>query len=112
MDVNDINFRCYSSGRTAPHTYTVEAGSEITFHSNNQLYHIGVANVYMAKAPGKVVDFDGSGNVWFKVFEIPAYPDPAGHQYPTFPSSGSHILYSNYCCDLFQFVRILETPIK
>jgi hypothetical protein len=87
MNVNDINFRCYSSGRTAPNTYTVQAGSQITFNSNNQLYHIGVANVYMAKAPGNAVDFDGSGNVWFKVFEITAHPDPTGNQYPTFPSS-------------------------
>ena len=42
MDVTDPNFRCYSSGRIAPNTYTVEAGSNITFNSNNQLYHIGV----------------------------------------------------------------------
>ena len=55
-----------------------------------------VANVYMAKAPGKAVDFDGSGTVWFKVFEITAYPDPTGQQYPKFPSSGSHILYPYY----------------
>jgi len=87
LDVTDPNFRCYSSGRTAPNTYTVEAGSNITINSNNQMYHIGVFNAYMAKAPGKAADFDGSGNVWFKVHEITAYPDPRGHQFPTFPSS-------------------------
>ena len=48
----------------------------------------------MAKAPGRAVDFDGAGNVWFKIFEITAHPDPTGQQYPTFPSSGSHALYS------------------
>ena len=40
----------------------------------------------MAKAPGKAVDFDGAGNVWFKVFEIPAIADPAGKNPPTFPA--------------------------
>jgi hypothetical protein len=41
----------------------------------------------MAKAPGKVIDFDGSGNVWFKVFEITANVDPTGKNYPTYPST-------------------------
>lgn len=39
----------------------------------------------MAKAPGRVVDFNGDGNVWFKVHEITAYPDPNGINYPDYP---------------------------
>lgn len=31
-----------------------------------------VVNVYMAKAPGDVTSWDGSGAVWFKVHEISA----------------------------------------
>jgi hypothetical protein len=41
----------------------------------------------MAKAPHKVIDFDGSGNVWFKVFQISAHADPSGNSYPTFPAN-------------------------
>ena len=41
----------------------------------------------MARAPGKVKDFDGAGNVWFKVFEITANADPAGKNAPTYPAT-------------------------
>ncbi|CAF1301219.1 unnamed protein product [Rotaria sordida] len=63
QNVNDPNFRCYNgAGGTAPNTYSIEAGNKITFQTDNVLYHIGVVNVYMAKAPDKAIDFDGSGN--------------------------------------------------
>ena len=42
----------------------------------------------MAKAPGNVMDFDGSGQVWFKIFEITARPDPTGATYPKYPTLG------------------------
>jgi hypothetical protein len=41
----------------------------------------------MAKAPSKAIDFDGFGNVWFKIFEITAHADPTGTNYPTFPAN-------------------------
>ncbi len=41
----------------------------------------------MAKAPEKAIDFDGSGDVWFKIFEITAHADPTGTNYPTFPAN-------------------------
>lgn len=41
----------------------------------------------MAKAPGRAKDFDGAGKVWFKVFEITAYPDPTGTNYPSYPAT-------------------------
>ena len=31
--------------------------------------HVGPVMVYMAKAPGNPSDWDGSGNVWFKIDE-------------------------------------------
>jgi len=87
-NVNDPNFRCYNgAGGKAPNTYPVQAGQKITFNADSDLYHIGVVNVYMAKAPGKAIDFDGSGNVWFKVFEITANVDPTGQNNPTYPST-------------------------
>jgi len=88
-NVHDPNLRCYNSdGGSAPNTYTVAAGQKITFNTDNSnLYHIGVVNVYMAKAPGKAKDFDGAGKVWFKIFEVPANADPTGKNYPTYPAT-------------------------
>ncbi|KDQ10946.1 glycoside hydrolase family 61 protein [Botryobasidium botryosum FD-172 SS1] len=87
--VTEANFRCFNAaGGKAPNVYTIAAGNKITFKTDNQLYHPGVVNVYMAKAPGNVVDFDGSGNVWFKVYQITANADPSGTNYPTFPAEG------------------------
>ena len=62
---------CYNTGvKSSPGVATVAAGSKIGFQAYgnpSSLYHPGVVNVYMAKAPGDVTTFTGSGNVWFKV---------------------------------------------
>jgi hypothetical protein len=60
---------CYTfeTGVTAS-TVTVTAGSTINVQANSPMYHNGVINLYMAKAPGAVSSWDGGGNVWFKVY--------------------------------------------
>ncbi|KAF8879663.1 glycoside hydrolase family 61 protein [Gymnopilus junonius] len=75
-DVTSQDLRCYTSetGATAS-TATVAAGSQIGFQADQSMYHQGVVNVYMAKAPGNVSTWDGSGAVWFKVYQIPAVTD-------------------------------------
>lgn len=45
-----------------------------------------VVNVYMAKAPGDVTNWDGSGSVWFKVHQITAVTN--GGASITWPSTG------------------------
>ncbi|KAF9450608.1 lytic polysaccharide monooxygenase [Macrolepiota fuliginosa MF-IS2] len=92
-DVTSADFRCYTSetGATAS-TATVAAGSTIGLQANGPMYHNGVINVYMAKAPSDVSTWDGSGNVWFKVYEIPAVTD--GGSTITFP--GSNIQSFNF----------------
>ncbi|EIM81969.1 uncharacterized protein STEHIDRAFT_161323 [Stereum hirsutum FP-91666 SS1] len=90
-DVTSDDVRCYDtamSGTTAS-TASVAAGDTIglTVHGNpSNLYHPGVVNVYMAQAPSgtDVADWDGSGDVWFKIFEISAVTD--GGSTITFPS--------------------------
>ncbi|ESK86397.1 glycoside hydrolase family 61 protein [Moniliophthora roreri MCA 2997] len=84
QDVTSIDLRCYTSetGATAE-TIQVAAGSEITFLTDDNMYHQGVANVYMAKAPGDVSSWDGSGQVWFKVYEIPAVADGTTIEFPS-----------------------------
>jgi hypothetical protein len=59
----------------------------------------------MAKAPGKAVDFDGAGKVWFKIFEISADADPTGKNYPTYPSTSK---LSKVFCSLIIVLRSVE----
>lgn len=57
----------------------VTANGVLTFGISPVIFHPGPINVYMARAPsGNVLDFDGKGNHWFKV-----YGDT-----PTFTESG------------------------
>ncbi|KAF4618927.1 hypothetical protein D9613_009922 [Agrocybe pediades] len=85
-DVTSQDFRCYTSQTNAKaSTATVTAGSTIGFQADQAIYHPGVINVYMAKAPnGDASSFDGSGQVWFKVYQMTA---TANGQTITFPSS-------------------------
>ncbi|KAF9568717.1 glycoside hydrolase family 61 protein [Agrocybe pediades] len=85
-DVTSTDLRCYTSQTNAKaSTATVTAGSTIGFQADGPIYHPGVINVYMAKAPnGDASSFDGSGNVWFKVYQMTAV---ANGQTITFPSA-------------------------
>jgi hypothetical protein len=90
-DVNSADFRCYTSETQASaETIGVTAGSTLGIYVNDQgqgIYHQGVVNVYMAKAPSNVTGWDGSGKVWFKVHEITAKTD--GGSTITFPAQGA-----------------------
>ncbi|KAL4260084.1 Lytic polysaccharide monooxygenase AA9 [Pleurotus pulmonarius] len=72
-DVTSMDFRCNAGGlasAAATQTVTAAAGSTVGFALDQAIFHPGPINVYMAKAPGNAASFDGSGNVWFKVYEI------------------------------------------
>ncbi|TFK23795.1 endoglucanase II [Coprinopsis marcescibilis] len=88
-DVSSADFRCYTSQTNArSSTANVSAGSRIGFQSNQAVYHPSVTNVYMARAPGDVSSWDGSGEVWFKVHEVSANTN--GGTQMTFPSQNSN----------------------
>jgi len=85
-DVTSADIRCYTSQTSATaSTATVAAGSQLTVGADQAMYHAGVINVYLAKAPGNVSTWDGSGTVWFKVYQIPAVTN--GGTTITFPGS-------------------------
>ncbi|KJA15578.1 lytic polysaccharide monooxygenase [Hypholoma sublateritium FD-334 SS-4] len=88
-DVTSADFRCYNTAINAPAlTATVAAGSSIGFQANGAVYHPGVVNVYMAKAPnGNAATWDGSGAVWFKVYQISAVTN--GGSSITFPAQNA-----------------------
>jgi plastocyanin len=72
-DVTSNQIRCYelSPGTGAPSTMTVKAGDTIGFTAAASISHPGPLQFYMAKVPaGKTAaTWDGSGNVWFKIYE-------------------------------------------
>ncbi|KAG9119408.1 hypothetical protein FRC07_005573 [Ceratobasidium sp. 392] len=85
-DVSSTDFTCNAGGRSAgaTQTATVAAGSTIGFALDQAIYHVGVINVYMAKAPSTAASFDGSGKVWFKVGQLSAVTN--GGSSITFPA--------------------------
>ncbi|OTB07133.1 glycoside hydrolase family 61 protein [Hypoxylon sp. CI-4A] len=87
-DVNSDAIRCYQrAAGGAPDTTEVKAGGQVTWVAAPNIYHPGALSAYMAKVPAgqTAADFDGSGNVWFKVFQD--MPSSSGGQY-TWPSNG------------------------
>lgn len=42
---------------------------QIGFTPSNSISHVGPLMVYMAKAPGDPSDWNGAGQVWFKINE-------------------------------------------
>ncbi|QRW13775.1 glycoside hydrolase family 61 protein [Ceratobasidium sp. AG-Ba] len=85
-DVSSTNLTCNVGGRQAgtAKTATVTAGSKVGFALDEAIFHQGVVNVYMAKAPTTAAEFDGSGQVWFRIYELPPITD--GGKSITFPS--------------------------
>jgi len=85
-DVTSQDFLCYDSATNpTASTATVAAGSQMGIMSDGTIYHPGVVNVYMAKASnGDAATFSGSGDVWFKVYEITAVTN--GGESITFPA--------------------------
>lgn len=88
-DASSPAIRCYerAPGTAAPTTAAVQAGGTLRWFASQNIYHQGVISAYMAKVPSgsTAARFDGSGQVWFKVYQ----------EYPTqfynnlnFPSMG------------------------
>ncbi|KAK7214705.1 hypothetical protein V2G26_002708 [Clonostachys chloroleuca] len=76
MDVTGPNMTCNRMSEipfTKQDTKTLDvvAGSAIELRTPSSIIHQGPLLFYMAKVPdgGKVEEFDGKGNVWFKIFQ-------------------------------------------
>jgi len=83
-DVSSPSIRCYEDrSRTPAKTMNIAAGSTVTFKSSNTMGHPGPVLFYMAKAPAGVSSWDGSGQVWFKVYESGATTDNSGVHFKT-----------------------------
>ncbi|KAF7983848.1 hypothetical protein HWV62_19129, partial [Athelia sp. TMB] len=87
-DVTSSDIACYDSAMNGTATtVSVAAGSTIGLNvagNPSTLYHPGVLNVYLAKAPSTAAGWVPSGKVWFKVYQISAVTN--GGTSITFPS--------------------------
>jgi hypothetical protein len=74
QDVTSLDLRCNKDASTvsAASTLSVAAGSTLAFTVSPDIYHAGPALAYMAKVPsGKTAaNWDGSGAVWFKIYQL------------------------------------------
>lgn len=69
--INSPDLRCNKGAKAGGvPTYNVKAGDKLGFKlfNNEKIEHPGPGFVYISKAPGKVADYDGSGD-WIKVME-------------------------------------------
>ncbi|KAH8888158.1 glycoside hydrolase family 61 protein [Thozetella sp. PMI_491] len=70
-DLNSINLRCNTPGRSVNGTAPVTAGSAITAHWQSWSHtHGPLLCSWMAKCPDKCSEYDGSGALWFKINEV------------------------------------------
>ncbi|KAE9364458.1 carbohydrate-binding module family 1 protein [Stipitochalara longipes BDJ] len=71
-DLKSLDTRCNAGGETGNDTQTITmaAGDPFTINTDVAVYHQGPFSIYMAKAPAAAVDFDGSGQVWFKILDL------------------------------------------
>ena len=88
--------------------FTVAAGGKMPVYYNQQPWHQGPYQVYMAKVPEgqSVLSWDGAGQVWFKIFSAGAYT--GGCKY----TGGSYCFPDKCKCPrLFYFyVNLLVNP--
>lgn len=71
LDPHQNDLRCNANGAVSALSATVPAGSEIIAYWNSPWPHnIGPMVVWMANCGGNCADFDGSGNVWFKINQV------------------------------------------
>jgi len=87
VDVSAIDIRCNVNGTAAfaPGILTAAAGSVVSFAVQPDIFHPGPLMAYMAKVPSgsTAANWDGSGTVWFKIFE----------EGPIFPTVGSNLAW-------------------
>ena len=72
-NVQSQDIRCFelSPGSSGAQTANVPAGATIGFKANPNIYHPGPLAFYLAKVPAgqTAASWDGSGSVWFKIYE-------------------------------------------
>jgi hypothetical protein len=109
--VSTVDIRCNVDGSTtfASSILSVAAGNTLGFTVSPDIYHPGPLLAYMAKVPSgyTAANWDGSGTVWFKIYQ----DEPVfGSQSLTWPSNGldasSYSEYLNTDLIIFFFIQV------
>lgn len=99
-DTSLLDIRCGKDASTAfaPGILSVAAGQTLSFAVDPSIQHPGPSLAYLAKVPaGKTAaTWDGSGAVWFKVWE--QGPTALNSNGGNWPSSGMYRLRVRSCC--------------
>lgn len=85
-DVNSMDIRCNKDGfkhGNSTETLPVKAGEQIGFTVRSSIIHPGPLMAYMAKAPGDASDFEGDGQVWFKISQDEPTVSDGGLDWPS-----------------------------
>ncbi|TEA10687.1 Endo-beta-1,4-glucanase D [Colletotrichum sidae] len=86
-DVNSQQITCYqlAPGGQGAKVLDVAAGSTIGYNVKSSVSHPGPVNFYMAKAPSgtSIANFEGSGKVWFKIYNDGPTVTSGGLIWPT-----------------------------
>lgn len=108
-DVSLLDIRCGKDASTAfaPDVLSVAAGEKLGFSIDPNIQHPGPGMAYLAKVPaGKTAaNWDGSGAVWFKVWE--QGPSALNSNGGTWPTDGLYCLHTK---KLSLIVRRFEVP--
>ncbi len=88
MDVTSDAIRCYQltpGGGGSTTNYKINAGGTLTWAANPNIYHPGALSAYMAKVPEgqTAAQWDGSGKVWFKVYQDHPTAGSGGMNWPS-----------------------------
>ena len=88
-DVMSEDIRCneLTPGASNATTLSIKSGDTIGFVANPDIYHPGPVQLYLAQVPAgqTAATFDGSGQVWFKIYE----EQPKFGAQLTWPSNGT-----------------------
>jgi len=88
VNVLSPDIRCNANASFAPNTLSVAAGSVLKWAANPDIYHPGPLLAYMAKVPTNktgltAANWDGAGEVWFKIYEDRPTGGSAGLVWPS-----------------------------
>lgn len=112
QNVYDNAIRCYEgSGRPEAAIASIAAGSKLDIGVYYSITHPGPVLFYMAKVPaGKTAaDWDGSGNVWFKIDEMAPSVSASGLSWPSDGMKHSLISVANVYTEDHPTVLMSET---
>ncbi|ROT36307.1 endoglucanase II [Sodiomyces alkalinus F11] len=92
-NVSSPQIKCYELNGSGPWSDTgvlnVQAGASVSFTSSPPIFHEGPALAYLAKVPAgtDVTQWDGSGAVWFKIWQDEPTITSSSITFPTMNSA-------------------------